>query len=218
MRKLYVILVFVLLLVNNLVSQIQDYNVVTPYRLELTKEYSKKHYNLDSYYLVNPQMVVIHYTVYPTIEEVLDKFKPDELPSNRGDISAFSKLNVGVHFIVDKDGTIYSLLPDSIMGRHIIGFNYTAIGIENVAKNKDDLTDEQVKSNATLTSLLVEQHNSIKYLIGHHEYMIEDYDHFELFIEKDVNYKPSIKSDPGDKFMTSLRTLLKDEYNIDLLK
>jgi N-acetyl-anhydromuramyl-L-alanine amidase AmpD len=37
---------------------------------------------------------------------------------------------VSAHFIVDKDGTIYQCLPLTVRGRHAIGMNWTAIGIE----------------------------------------------------------------------------------------
>ena len=34
--------------------------------------------------------------------------------------------------MIDRDGTIYQLVPRSIMCRHTVGLNYTAIGIEHV--------------------------------------------------------------------------------------
>ena len=36
------------------------------------------------------------------------------------------------HYVIDRDGTIYQLVPRSIMCRHTVGLNYTAIGIEHV--------------------------------------------------------------------------------------
>ena len=36
------------------------------------------------------------------------------------------------HFVIDTDGTIYQLVSTSIMCRHTVGLNYTAIGIEHV--------------------------------------------------------------------------------------
>ena len=34
--------------------------------------------------------------------------------------------------MIDRDGTIYQLVPLAIMCRHTVGLNYTAIGIEHV--------------------------------------------------------------------------------------
>ena len=46
------------------------------------------------------------------------------------------------HFVVDRDGTIYRLVPVSLMCRHTVGLNYTAIGIEHVGT-----TDAQILGN-----------------------------------------------------------------------
>lgn len=39
---------------------------------------------------------------------------------------------VVAHFVIDKDGTIYQQLPLDLMGRHAVGVNWCAIGIEMV--------------------------------------------------------------------------------------
>ena len=39
------------------------------------------------------------------------------------------------HFVIDKDGTIYQLVPLTIRCRHTVGLNYTAIGIEHVGRS-----------------------------------------------------------------------------------
>lgn len=43
-----------------------------------------------------------------------------------------SALNVSTQFLVDRDGTIFRLLPDTTFARHVIGLNHLAIGIENI--------------------------------------------------------------------------------------
>ena len=45
--------------------------------------------------------------------------------------------------MIDKDGTIYQLVRRSIMCRHTVGLNYTAIGIEHVGSS-----DSEVLGNA----------------------------------------------------------------------
>ncbi|UCE05740.1 MAG: N-acetylmuramoyl-L-alanine amidase [bacterium] len=163
-------------------------------------------------------MIVIHYTAIPTLQATLRTFKPVKIHSHRTYIKKFGELNVGVHFVVDKNGDIYSLLPEDVIGRHTIGFNHIAFGIENVAGDKTELTGEQMKSNARLVNYLVHKYPSIKYLIGHHEYMREKLPHFKLFKELDENYKPTKKGDPGEDFMMRLRVMLKKNYEIELEK
>ena len=179
---------------------------------ELTRSYSSKHYGLETYLIEQPKMIVVHHTVIPTLEETVKLFQQDYLAKNRIDIANASSLNVGIHYVIDRDGSIYNLLPDSIMARHIIGFNHVSIGIENVARTSKELTDEQLISNALLIQYLAARHPSIKYLIGHDEYTQEELPHFELFLELDSTYKPHDKPDPGPIFMRSLREKLKSEY------
>ena len=79
-----------------------------------------------------------------------------------------------MHFLVDKNGDIYSLLPTNITGRHAIGLNHVSIGIENVAAKAENLTEAQLQANAALVAYLKNKHASIKFVIGHHEYTKRD--------------------------------------------
>lgn len=190
---------------------------VSPHRLNLTRAYMKDHYGIDSYLLTNPQMIVIHYTVTPDLPSTLKIFLPDELPAgSRPELSPYGRVNIGVHFFVDKDGGIYAFLPLWMAGRHTIGFNHTAIGIENIAKNSRYLTEAQLEANAKLVKELVDTFPSIQYLIGHHEYMNTNLPHFSLYKENYPHYRTE-KFDPGPRFMRRLREILKKRYNLHLL-
>lgn len=193
-----------------LAIDIGEFPIVTPQRLELTRVYAKHHYGLDGHSLSAPKMVVVHYTVVPTLEGVIGVFRPDRLASHRKDIRGHGEVNVGVHFVVDRDGKIYRLLPTDVMGRHTIGFNHVALGIENIAADANALTERQLEANAVLVKWLKARFPSIVYLIGHHEYMRKDLPHFRLFRELDRSYRPTVKSDPGGRFMTQLRIRLKE--------
>ena len=195
---------------------IKEYPIHSENRYELMKAYAKHHYNIDHANLINPKMIVIHHTAIPTLELSLKAFKPDIIPSYRDHLSAHGKVNVGVHFVVDQNGDIYSLLPTTLMGRHTIGFNHTAIGIENVGADGGSLTDSQIRANATLIDFLLSKHPSLDYLIGHLEYMNQTLPHFKLHVAKDPDYTPSIKIDPGFQFMKRLRYLLKRDYGVVL--
>ena len=150
-------------------------------------------------------MVVIHWTAVPSLEATFDVFNPVNL-SGRPELTGASSLNVSAHFLVDRDGTIFRLLPDTTFARHTIGLNYMAIGIENIGGPDAPLTKAQVKANAELIRYLYKKHK-INYLIGHHEYY--DFQGTTLWKETDPNYITS-KQDPGDKFMKRLRKKLSD--------
>lgn len=102
-------------------------------------------------------MIILHWTCLPTLELALRVFNPEMLPANsprRQEIP--DDLNVSSHYLVDRDGSIYQLMPENWMARHVIGLNHYAIGIENVGgiDGKDDLTEKQVEANAFLVCYL----------------------------------------------------------------
>lgn len=186
-------------------------------RLRLTAEYCRSHYGTDSCRLADPKMIVVHYTAFPTIEESYRFFAPVMLdPVFRRDISSGGQVNVSAHYLIDRDGTILQLAADNVVCRHTIGFNYTAIGIENVGRNEADLTEAQASGTADLVSRLVRRHPSIVYLIGHYQYRDAALTHFRLFKEKDPTYRPTVKIDPGPAFMARVRALLRERYGIVL--
>ena len=102
-------------------------------RNQLTLEYMAERYGIkkDSP-TIEPRMIVLHWTVFPTLEESFEAFRSSTLPNYRPDIEGISGLNVSAHFLVDRDGTIYRLMPETTMARHVIGLNHCSIGIENV--------------------------------------------------------------------------------------
>ncbi|MCP4974811.1 MAG: N-acetylmuramoyl-L-alanine amidase [Maribacter sp.] len=176
-------------------------------RKELTLQYLKNRYGLEQDVpKITPRMIVLHWTAIPTFEGSFDAFLNTKLPNWRPDIESVSGLNVSTHFLVDQDGTIYSLMPETTMGRHVIGLNHCSIGVENVGGTKDTpLTKSQLKSNIWLVKYLAKKYN-IEYLIGHHEYTLFE-DH-KLWLEKDDGYRTT-KTDPGDDFMTKVRMATK---------
>lgn len=188
-------------------------------RLRLTAEYSQRHYGVATAVLNKPQMIVVHYTTIPTREKSLDFFRPPRIDHQiRRDIAGGGEVNVSAHYLVDRDGTLYQLAAEDVLCRHIIGFNHTAIGIENVAVDADDLTLAQLETNAALISRIVQRQESIRFLVGHHEYRDNTLPHYQLYRADDATYRFTDKVDPGHGFMTGLRTLLDDRYGIRLRK
>ena len=204
MKRLLGVLLLALLLSCSASRKIVDKPIVfNEERNQLTIQYLKDRYGLeqDSPNIV-PKMIVLHWTAIPTLEGSYDAFYNEKIPSWREVVSMASGLNVSSHFLVDQDGTIYSLMPETIMGRHVIGLNHCAIGVENVGGTKDTpLTKAQLKSNIWLVKYLAKKYN-IEYVIGHHEYTL--FENHELWLEKDEDYRTK-KTDPGDAFMAKVR-------------
>lgn len=171
-------------------------------RKALTLKYLSEHYALEQVEpTIVPRMIVLHWTVIPTFEESFEAFNPSKLPG-RPDLKAASSLNVSSQFMVDRDGTIYRLLPETTMARHVIGLNHCAIGVENIGGTDDlPLTEKQVASNIWLVNYLSNKYD-IEYLIGHYEYT--NFEAHELWLEKDAGYRTE-KTDPGEDFMTKIR-------------
>lgn len=169
----------------------------------LTLEYLSKRYGLekDTPEII-PKMIVLHWTVIPTLEKSFAAFNNPSLPNWRPDIKDVSGLNVSSQFMVDQDGTIYRLMPETTMARHVIGLNHCAIGVENVGGDKDQpLTKAQLKSNIWLVRYLADKY-PIEYLIGHYEYTL--FENHPLWLEKDDGYRTK-KTDPGTAFMKKVR-------------
>ncbi|QYA25471.1 N-acetylmuramoyl-L-alanine amidase [Gramella sp. MT6] len=172
-------------------------------RIDLSLEYMNERYGLNKETpAIDPKMVVLHWTAIPTLESSFNAFKRSILPQSREAISGASQLNVSSHFLVDRDGTIYRLMPETIMARHVIGLNHVAIGVENVGGTKETpLTDAQLQANIWLVNYLSDKYD-IEYVIGHYEYT--NFEDHELWLEKDAGYRTE-KTDPGKEFMKKVR-------------
>ena len=180
-------------------------------RIEMTKEYIKTHYGLEVDNIeIEPKIIVLHWTADMSFEKSFNRLKPQKLFSDRKDIVKASALNVSSQFMVKRDGTIYRLMPENWMARHVIGLNYSSIGIENIggkSNKKEDLTPAQLQANIDLVRYLKEKYPTITHLIGHHEY--RELEGSELWLEKDAGYRTQ-KSDPGKKFMADVRKSVAD--------
>mgnify|MGYP001544691148 FL=1 len=173
-------------------------------RNELSLDYMRTRYNLEkSEPAIEPQMIVVHWTAIPTLEESFEAFKDPLLPNTRPDITSAGALNVSAHFLVDQDGTIYRLIPETTMARHVIGLNHCSIGIENVGGTVETpLTRKQLRSNIKLVKYLKEKYPEIEYLIGHLEYT--RFEGHPLWLEVDDSYRTE-KTDPGVDFIDKIR-------------
>jgi beta-N-acetylhexosaminidase len=183
----------------------------TPKRIAMTKAYIQTHYDLNvSDILIEPKVIVLHWTAIMDANASYQRLKRDTLFTDRTDIANAGLLNVSAHFLVERDGTINQLMPENMMARHVIGLNYSSIGIENVGgenNTNEDLTQAQVQANVELIRYLKQKYPTISYLIGHHEYRAME--QTPLWLEKDKGYR-TVKSDPGATFMSAVRQQLED--------
>lgn len=153
-----------------------------------------------------PRAIVLHWTAGPTAASAWSTFAPAKL-GGRADLQAAGALNVGAHYLVDRDGTIQRLVPDDRVVRHCIGLNHVAIGIENVGGGAGyPLTDAQVSANVALIRGLAGRY-PIEVLLGHLEY--RRMEGSPLFEERDPNYRTS-KPDPGVEFLGTVRAQIAD--------
>jgi len=180
-------------------------------RIQMTKDYVKQHYGFEIKDIkIKPKIIVLHWTAIMDFERCFERLKGEKLYSDRGDISSAGALNVSSHFLVARDGTITQLMPDNWMARHVIGLNYSSIGIENIGGEnnaKEDLTQAQVQANIKLVKYLKAKYPNIEYLIGHHEY--REMEKTSLWLELDDGYRTK-KADPGKKFMSDVRNKVKE--------
>ena len=176
-------------------------------RMKLTKEYLLNRYNLDQETPeITPKMVVLHWTAIPSLKKSFEAFNRSTLPNWRPDLENVSGLNVSSHFLVDQDGTIYRLMPETLMARHTIGLNHCAIGIENVGGTEGmPLTKAQLRSNIYLVNYLASKYD-IDYVIGHQEYTL--FENHPLWLEVDDGYRTE-KTDPGMDFVEKVRKATK---------
>ena len=211
----------------------EDYVLsIDPERIALTREYLSIHNQTlyralpDEHTLASisfePKIIVVHYTVIPTLEKVMTYFQPTRIDAARQVVAQNGALNVGVQFVVDRDGSIYRSYPETVMSRHVIGLNHVAIGIENIgdadlgsSDSENALTEAQLQANTRLIKYLRHQYSELRFLIGHMEYRdLEDPAHpaHLLFQEDKPGYRTE-KDDPGPRFMAALRQALADSFD-----
>jgi len=139
--------------------------------------YAERHYGIDSWRL-EPRVIVEHYTGTQSFPPVWNAFAADtpdpELHELPGDCA---------HFVVDRDGTIYQLVPLDIMCRHTVGLNYVAIGIEHVGTSDAEILHDpaQLRASLRLTAWLMHRfHIRLRNVIGHNESLSSPF-HKELY-------------------------------------
>jgi beta-N-acetylhexosaminidase len=143
-----------------------------------TAAYAKRHYGIDTWRLRRPHVIVEHYTATTSFSPAWNTFASNAPDGELGELPGTC-----AHFIVDRDGTIYQLVPLTTICRHTVGLNWTAIGIEHVGTSDRSILDNprQLRASLALTLWLMERfHISLPNVIGHAESLTSRY-HRELY-------------------------------------
>ena len=109
------------------------------------RAYARRHYGIDDYRLRAPKVIVEHVAVAGSTGAVFATFAPD-VP----DVELHELPNVCSHFVVGADGSVVQMVPLSLMCRHTVGLNYTAIGIEHVGFRDADVLGNARELRASL--------------------------------------------------------------------
>jgi N-acetylmuramoyl-L-alanine amidase len=135
--------------------------------------YAERHYGLPTYKLIDPHVIVIHYTVTPDFQSTYNTFAPDVADPELHELPATC-----AHFVIDGSGIIHQLVPLDIMCRHTVGLNWTAIGIEHVGNSDQQVLDDprQMAASLALVRWLRCRFNiSVSNVIGHNESLTSPY-------------------------------------------
>jgi len=142
-------------------------------RKQEMRAYARRHYGIDTWRLSDPKVIVEHISVAGSTSAVFGTFAPDVADPELHELP-----NVCAHFVVGADGTIVQMVPVSIMCRHTVGLNYTAIGIEHVGFRDADVlgNPRELRASLRLTRWLRCRFGiSVRNVIGHSESLSSPY-------------------------------------------
>ena len=136
-------------------------------RKDEMRAYARRHYGIDDYRLRKPRVIVEHYTATSSFAPVFNTFASDAPDVELGELPG-----VCAHYVIDRDGTVYGLVPTTVMCRHTVGLNWTAIGIEHVGTSDGQVLGNrrQLRASLRLTRRLQGRYRiKTRNVIGHAE-------------------------------------------------
>lgn len=178
------------------------------------REYFQRHYR-DPRVRFRPTMIVMHYTVTDDAEAVWEGFAR----GGRMDAGDYGMIfgHVSVQLMVDKDGTVYQLLPLDWRCTGAYGVNHVALSIEMIAANEKDLLSRprQVWSSICLVRYLMRRFDiPLSKVVSHNDVSIG-----RLVLPEYLDYADSkwpygyppqfFRYDPGMTYMAWLKTVLR---------
>jgi N-acetylmuramoyl-L-alanine amidase len=166
--------------------------------------YARRHYGIDDYRLRSPKVIVEHYTATSAFAPVFAEFS-----ANVPDQELHELPGLCSHFVIDRDGTTYRLVRPTIMCRHTVGLNYTAIGIEHVGQSDGQVMGDrrQLAASLRLTRALQGRYGiATSNVIGHNESLSSPY-HRELVARLRTQTHADFPKPVMDRYRRMLRRL-----------
>jgi N-acetylmuramoyl-L-alanine amidase len=139
------------------------------------RAYALRHYGVDDFRLRDPRVIVEHYTAIDSFSATFNTFARDVPDVELHELPATCS-----HYVIDRDGTIYQLVPTRLMCRHTVGLNDRAIGIEHVGTSDASVMGDrrQLKASLALTRYLQARYGiTTRNVIGHAESLSSPYHH-----------------------------------------
>jgi N-acetylmuramoyl-L-alanine amidase len=181
-------------------------------RIKLTQEYIKQHYGISLKGADFPpgmlNMLIVHRSKTGDLATFFDSVRKSILPGTQEfEDDENADLNWSTHYVIDRDGSIYSLMKDFQIARHSVGFDRHAIGITVVGTTSDELLDRQVVGTAMLVRYLKGKYAGLTWLVSDGEAgRLQGSSLWEERLPSSI--EPA--RDPGAPFMAKLRGFLGD--------
>jgi N-acetylmuramoyl-L-alanine amidase len=145
------------------------------------KAYVRRHYGSfmkPTWRLIDPHVIVIHYTDSPTFSSTYNTFAAD-VP----DPELHELPGTCAQFVIDRSGIIHQLVSLGVMCRHTVGLNWTSIGVEQVGYSDAQVLGDRREFSASLRLarwLRCRYDIQIKNVIGHNESLSSPYHHEDV--------------------------------------
>jgi len=183
------------------------------------RERNRRLYGRDTVTLF-PTMVVLHFTVIDDAESIIYAFsRPSALAvGNQRPVTSL----VSVHYMVDKDGTIYQLAPENRTTSGTYGVDYCALAIEMVATDEKDLLSRplQLLAAFNLTDQLLRKYRLPVWRVFSHQevalgnFFLSDYTDLADTVSPYFYPEPHFRYDPGPTVMAWCREYLLRQRKI----
>ena len=168
--------------------------------------YFQKHYR-DDRLEMTPRLIVMHYSGTEDFARLWWTF-----------VNGGAEGNLSVHFVVDKDGTIYELVPPEVRARGTYGVNHVAISVDLIGRNENEIlkNERQLKVSFALVRFLMGRYNIPKEkVLGHYEVakgkdLVPEYLDFADARYPDRYPPGSTGRGPGRAYMFKLRYYLNE--------
>jgi beta-N-acetylhexosaminidase len=146
-----------------------------------TAAYVRRHYGTfmkPTWRLIDPHVIVIHFTDSPDFSSTYNTFAPDVPDSELHELPGTC-----AHFVIDRAGVIHQLVSLGTMCRHTVGLNWTAIGIEHVGYSDRQVLNDRSQFTASLRLvrwLRCRYKIPVGDVIGHNESLSSPYHHEDV--------------------------------------